>query len=147
MKQSADPKGRPSANDAGKPPAAIDSLLTNVSRTNPQVALGSSFSKVRISSAVSSSITGITFSESCDFAASEGTNAAALTTAVPCRTRRRATIIGEFHFGTARPPIDGVCTSGDFDANPTLAGAPAVRAPTGYAPPRARSPSCAERRL
>jgi hypothetical protein len=25
--------------------------------------------------------------------------------------------IGEFHFGTARFPIDGVSTSGDFDAN------------------------------
>src|SRR6266516_2950120 len=42
-------------------------------RTNPQVSLGSSFSKVRISSAV----TGVTFGEFCDLAASEGT---ALTT-------------------------------------------------------------------
>src|SRR6266516_4496991 len=77
MKQSAEPKGRPSANGAGNPPAAIDCLLANVTRTNPQVSLGSSFSKVRISSAVSSSVTGVTFGEFCDLAASEGT---ALTT-------------------------------------------------------------------
>src|SRR6266516_773856 len=89
MKQSAEPKGRPSANGAGNPHAAIDCLLTNVTRTNPQVALGSSFSKVTISSAVSSSVKGVTFGTFCDLAASDGNNVAALTTAVPCRARRR----------------------------------------------------------
>ena len=105
------PGPHPSANGAGNPPAAIECLLTNVTRTNPQVALGSSFSKVTISSAVSSSVTGVPFGGCCDLAANAGTNVAALTTAVPCRTRRRPTI-GEFHFGTARPPpINRVCTS------------------------------------
>ena len=43
---------------------------------------------------------GVTFGALCEWAASDGINVAALTTAVPCRTRRRPTT-GEFLLGTA----------------------------------------------
>ncbi len=56
MKYSAEPNGRASANGAGSPLAAVACALTKVRRTNPQVALGSSFSSVQISFAVSSSV-------------------------------------------------------------------------------------------
>jgi hypothetical protein len=51
-------KARASAKGASKPPAAIGSLLTNVTRTNPQVALGSSCRKLQISPAVRSPVMG-----------------------------------------------------------------------------------------
>jgi hypothetical protein len=59
MKMSAVPNGRPSANGACRPPGAIIRSLLYVSRTKPQVAFGSSLSRVLISSAVT--VSGIGF--------------------------------------------------------------------------------------
>src|SRR5207247_10947583 len=85
MKQSAEPAGRPAANGAGNPPGAILSLLMNVTRTNPHVACGSSFSSLRTSSAVNSSgICVIGFLEGrCAFTANSG-----VTTAAPMNVAR-----------------------------------------------------------
>src|SRR5205085_4835715 len=49
----------PSENGGGSPPADIDCLLTNVTRTKPHVVLGSRSNILRISSGVTSSVTGI----------------------------------------------------------------------------------------
>ena len=59
MKMSAVPNGRPSANGAGSPPGAIIRSLLYVSRTKPQVAFGSSLSRLLISSAVTVSGIGL----------------------------------------------------------------------------------------
>src|SRR5882724_5098551 len=51
-KYNADPRACPLSKGAGKPPGATEVLLTKVTRTNPQVALGFSCSRFRISFAV-----------------------------------------------------------------------------------------------
>src|SRR6266699_5498096 len=91
MKYSAEPAGRPAANGAGNPPGAILSLLMNVTRTNPHVACGSSFSRLRTSSVVNSSgICATGFLEGrCAFTANSGVTTAAPTNIARLKKFRR----------------------------------------------------------
>jgi len=82
---------RSAAKGAGSPPGSIDSLLRNVDRTKPQVALGSSFKRDRISSALMSSVMGVIFPWGGVVVASAGVNALPPMTAAPFRTHRRST--------------------------------------------------------
>src|SRR5205823_1988690 len=88
-----EPAGRPAANGAGNPPGAILSLLMNVTRTNPHVACGSSFSRLRTSSAVNSSgicVTGF-LEGRCAFTANSGVTTAAPMNVARLRKFRRPT--------------------------------------------------------
>lgn len=79
--------GRPSSKGGGNPPAAIGCGLRKLTRTNPQVALGSSRNRLITSSAVNSSGMVDTFNSFCD----RRHRTAALTSAARFRTSRRST--------------------------------------------------------
>src|SRR5437763_15747231 len=99
MKYKAEPKGRPSENGGGSPPAVIDCYLTNVTRTNPHVALGSRSNNLRISSGIRSSVTGESFEKLCLVAKSDPSSVAAPPIVAPSRTCRRPTV-PELRFDT-----------------------------------------------
>src|SRR5947207_15092880 len=86
----------PNSEWPGNPPGAILSLLMNVTRTNPHVACGSSFSRLRTSSALNSLGVGVTgfFAGRCAFVANPGATTAAPTNVARLRKFRRPTKSG-----------------------------------------------------